>query len=177
MGLEILEVEVRSGTRDIRGEVGVLNTWASSSPWIYNKNITIVDLHELPISGLTWTRCGSLVSLKSKLRHNEINATGTERRKARKHLDISDWLKVLELEQYADCFAGYDGVEELLEFTESDVKDLGVKIASHRARIMSSLTALSAKYNNNKRPIQRDAVSRHSLAADSGRRIQQCDAL
>uniref|UniRef100_A0A1Y1MWI1 SH2 domain-containing protein n=3 Tax=Photinus pyralis TaxID=7054 RepID=A0A1Y1MWI1_PHOPY len=128
-------------------------------------------------NSLTWTRFGSIVSLKSKLRHNEINATGTERRKARKHLDISDWLKVLELEQYADCFAGYDGVEELLEFTESDVKDLGVKIASHRARIMSSLTALSAKYNNNKRPIQRDAVSRHSLAADSGRRIQQCDAL
>lgn len=63
-------------------------------------------------------------------------------------MEINEWLKVLELEQYESFFADFDGVEELLGHTEADIKNLGIKIASHRARIMSSLTALSAKYNN-----------------------------
>ncbi|KAF5297702.1 hypothetical protein FQA39_LY12033 [Lamprigera yunnana] len=126
---------------------------------------------------LTWNRFGSLASLKSKLRHNEPSAIDTGRRKQKKHLAINDWLKILELEQYQTCFAGFEGVEELLDFTESDIKELGIKIASHRARIMSSLTALSAKYNNNNGSIRRDAASRHSLAADTRRRIEQDDTI
>ncbi|KAF5282801.1 hypothetical protein FQR65_LT02798 [Abscondita terminalis] len=129
------------------------------------------------MSGLTWSRFGSLASLRSKFRQNDTNTLDLGRRKTKKHLPIADWLKILELEQYEECFSDYDGVEELLDFTETDIKSLGIKIASHRARIMSSLTALSAKYNNNNGCIRRDAAARHSLAADSRRRIEQSDTI
>ncbi|KAG8335596.1 hypothetical protein J6590_064306 [Homalodisca vitripennis] len=36
--------------------------------------------------------------------------------------------------------------KELLRFSEADIKDLGVKNSSHRARMVSSLVALRAKY-------------------------------
>ncbi|KAF2903920.1 hypothetical protein ILUMI_02255, partial [Ignelater luminosus] len=125
---------------------------------------------------LTWPRFGSLVSLRSKFRPSQSNVSDSGRRKARKHLEINEWLKVLELEQYESFFADFDGVEELLEHTEADIKNLGIKIASHRARIMSSLTALSAKYNNNGY-LRRETASRHSVAADNRKRIQQHDTL
>lgn len=64
-----------------------------------------------------------------------------------KHLDVTEWLRFLELEQYEDLFEEFEGVEELLEHTEADIKALGVKISSHRAKIMSSLTGLRCKYH------------------------------
>lgn len=44
-------------------------------------------------------------------------------------------------------FSKYNGVEELLDLSEKDIRDMGVKISSHRALIMTSITALKAKYN------------------------------
>lgn len=61
------------------------------------------------------------------------------------HLDIRDWLKRLDLSDYEDNFKTFAGVEDLISFSESDIKDLGVKHSSHRARIISSLVALKGK--------------------------------
>lgn len=61
------------------------------------------------------------------------------------HLDIRDWLKRLDLLEYEDNFSKFEGVEDLISFSESDIKDLGVKHSSHRARMISSLVALKGK--------------------------------
>lgn len=58
------------------------------------------------------------------------------------HLDIRDWLKRLDLLEYEEDFKQYAGVEDLIILNESDIKDLGVKNSSHRARMVSSLVAL-----------------------------------
>jgi hypothetical protein len=36
--------------------------------------------------------------------------------------------------------------QDLLAFTEADIKDLGVKNSAHRARVVSSLVALRTKH-------------------------------
>jgi hypothetical protein len=36
-------------------------------------------------------------------------------------------------------------IQDLLTFTEADIKDLGVKNSAHRARVVSSLVALRTK--------------------------------
>lgn len=83
----------------------------------------------------------------------EIPATPPTPRKAGPHLPVEQWLKALDLwEQYGSVFSGFDGVEELLELTEADVKDMGVKNSAHRARIMTSLHALAFKYKSKSRP-------------------------
>lgn len=61
------------------------------------------------------------------------------------HLDIRDWLQRLDLLEYEDSFKKYSGVEELMSFNESDIKDLGVKNSAHRARVVASLVALKGK--------------------------------
>lgn len=61
------------------------------------------------------------------------------------HLDIREWLQRLDLLDYEDNFRKFLGVEELINLSESDIKDLGVKNSSHRARIVSSLVALKGK--------------------------------
>lgn len=61
------------------------------------------------------------------------------------HLDLRDWLQRLDLLDYEDNFRKFSGVEELIDFSESDIKDLGVKNSSHRARLISSLVALKGK--------------------------------
>lgn len=108
------------------------------------------------VSDIAWTRFGSLVTIKSKLHPaNRLCQTENETKPAPpprnpqqgKHLDVGEWLKLLELERYQDLFEDFEGVEELLEHTEADIKTLGVKISSHRAKIMSSLTGLRCKYH------------------------------
>jgi hypothetical protein len=37
-------------------------------------------------------------------------------------------------------------LQDLLTFTEADIKDLGVKNSAHRARVVSSLVALRTKH-------------------------------
>lgn len=63
------------------------------------------------------------------------------------HLDISIWLKNLDLPQYSSKFHKYKGVEDILHFTERDIKALGIRNGSHRARIISSLVVLREKFN------------------------------
>ncbi|XP_023218664.1 SH2 domain-containing protein 3C-like isoform X3 [Centruroides sculpturatus] len=62
------------------------------------------------------------------------------------HLEISTWLKNLDLPQYSSKFHNYKGVEDILHFSERDLKSLGIKNGSHRARIMSSLVILREKF-------------------------------
>lgn len=61
------------------------------------------------------------------------------------HLEIVDWLQRLDLETYEENFKKFNGVEELIELTERDIKSLGVKNSSHRARMISSLVAMKGK--------------------------------
>lgn len=61
------------------------------------------------------------------------------------HLDIKEWLQRLDLLDYEENFQRFFGVEDLINLSESDIKDLGIKNSSHRARIVSSLVALRGK--------------------------------
>ncbi|XP_050294522.1 breast cancer anti-estrogen resistance protein 3 homolog isoform X2 [Anthonomus grandis grandis] len=119
---------------------------------------------------LSWSRFGSLPLRKSRL----AKENGTAIVPKPKHKDIAQWLKDLELEEYLQLFAKYQGVEEILELSESDLKTLGVKKSSHRATIISSLTLLRAKYHEN---FTRKAPMRHSVAVDLSRKIQREDTL
>ncbi|XP_063700287.1 breast cancer anti-estrogen resistance protein 3 homolog [Culicoides brevitarsis] len=94
------------------------------------------------------------------------------------HLDIQEWLKRLDLQQYRDKFEKFYGVEELIYFTEGDIHKLGVKNAAHRARMVSSLVALRSKrdkQNNNNTNVvtenkfQQMRNQRHSLAPEIAR--------
>lgn len=67
------------------------------------------------------------------------------------HMSIEQWLTVLELyDQYKNLFEGYAGVEQLINKSEAEIKQLGVKNSAHRARIVTSLTALREKYKRSK---------------------------
>lgn len=61
------------------------------------------------------------------------------------HLEIVDWLHRLDLQTYEGKFRQFNGVEELIEFNERDIKNLGIKNSSHRARMISSLVALKGE--------------------------------
>lgn len=101
-------------------------------------------------SDLSLIRFNTLISRKPKIHEpKQLCLTETEpscEQPKAKHLDISEWLKVLDLQRYEDLFKEFSGVEDLLNYTEADIKSLGVKISSHRAKIMTSLTSLRTKY-------------------------------
>jgi hypothetical protein len=61
-------------------------------------------------------------------------------------MEIKDWLTRLDLMDYEENFKKFMGVEELISFNESDIKQLGVKNSAHRARMVSSLIALKGWY-------------------------------
>lgn len=61
-------------------------------------------------------------------------------------MEIGKWLQNLDLEDYKENFSKFGGVEDILDLSETDIKNLGVKISSHRALIVHSLTVLRAKY-------------------------------
>lgn len=67
----------------------------------------------------------------------------------RPHLECKAWLSSLDLPQYAECFAKFDGVEDFLYFDEAKIKDLGVRNSAHRLKIMSSLEMLKQKWEKN----------------------------
>ncbi|XP_030768424.1 breast cancer anti-estrogen resistance protein 3 homolog isoform X2 [Sitophilus oryzae] len=122
-------------------------------------------------SGLNWNRFSSLPIRKSRLaKENGVSIIPKP-----KHKDISQWLKDLDLEQYIPLFSKFQGVEDILEFNEGDIKDLGVKKSSHRATIVSSLTCLRGKYNDD---LNRKTTLRHSVAVDTTtKRMEREDTL
>lgn len=62
------------------------------------------------------------------------------------HLEIKDWLIRLELPEYEEHLKQYNGVEEIINLSESEIKELGIKNSAHRARMVSSLVALKGKF-------------------------------
>ncbi|GIX74533.1 breast cancer anti-estrogen resistance protein 3 homolog [Caerostris darwini] len=62
------------------------------------------------------------------------------------HLSIDLWLEKLDMNVYKSVFEDYNGVEDILWMTERDLKNLGIKNGSHRARLATSLTILKDKY-------------------------------
>lgn len=62
------------------------------------------------------------------------------------HISIDFWLEKLDLKVYKAIFKDYSGVENILWMTERDLKDLGIKNGSHRARMGTSLAILKDKY-------------------------------
>ncbi|RZC35190.1 SAM 2 domain containing protein, partial [Asbolus verrucosus] len=124
------------------------------------------------MKNLSWAKFGSL-PLRSKSRINKANKTASVLdTKNSKHIDVGQWLKSMDLERYDDIFKKFEGVEDLLEFSEADLKDLGVKISSHRAMIISNLTILRAKYHGN---FRRQPSIRHSVAVDKKITIEEDD--
>ncbi|XP_052789410.1 breast cancer anti-estrogen resistance protein 3 homolog isoform X1 [Mya arenaria] len=71
---------------------------------------------------------------------------------AGRHIAIPTWLESLDMSQYLPDFQKYGGVEDILQLTESDINDLGVRNAAHRAKIFSSLTILRDKYERSTTP-------------------------
>lgn len=71
------------------------------------------------------------------------------------HLEIHDWLQRLDLLAYEDNLSKFFGVEDLINLSESDIKELGVKNSSHRARMVSSLVALRGEKLNDSRKFER----------------------
>ncbi|KAJ6633670.1 hypothetical protein Bhyg_16596 [Pseudolycoriella hygida] len=67
---------------------------------------------------------------------------------SQQHIDIKAWLIVLDLQEYEESFSKFHGVEELMYFDEADIKQLGIRNSSHRARIVSSLVALRDKHRS-----------------------------
>lgn len=96
------------------------------------------------VADLTWSRFGSIASLR-KFRQSQVLME-----EEKKHLDTKKWLRSLDLQQYEENFSKYNGVEDFLDFSEVDLKNLGIKKSSHRAIIMTRLTVLKAKYNKGK---------------------------
>ncbi|XP_066153168.1 breast cancer anti-estrogen resistance protein 3 homolog isoform X3 [Euwallacea fornicatus] len=122
--------------------------------------------------GLSWSKFGSLPRRKSgRLAKETKDVTSSPKAK---HKDIRQWLRDLDLEQYAPQFEKYQGVENLLEVSEWQLKELGIKKSSHRATIISSLTLLRAKYHEN---VPKKATLRHSVAVEPRRKIGREDTL
>lgn len=59
--------------------------------------------------------------------------------------NISEWLQKLKLSEYEDNFKCFEAVEELLGYDERDLKQLGIKNALHRSKIIASFSALKGK--------------------------------
>ncbi|KAK6616909.1 hypothetical protein RUM43_014879 [Polyplax serrata] len=85
------------------------------------------------------------------------------------HMEISQWLKALDLIQYDSKFEQFSGVEELLNISEGKIKELGVKNSAHRARMISSLLVLKKKYDKFGGEKSEAKLHRHSVAIDPGR--------
>lgn len=88
----------------------------------------------LVILGINWSFRFASQRKKKMVLANEIP-----------HLDIRDWLHRMELMEYEDSFKKYSEVKEIINLSESDIKELGVKNSAHRARMVASLVALKGK--------------------------------
>lgn len=83
-------------------------------------------------SGIAWSFRFSSQRKKKILIENET-------------LNIHDWLQRLNLCEYEENFKCFESVEELLNYKEKDLKQLGIKNSSHSSRIIASLSALKGR--------------------------------
>src|SRR6516162_1364229 len=85
-------------------------------------------------------------------------------------MDIAEWLRGLELDEYEPVFRA-NAIDErvLAHLTAEDLKDLGVNLVGHRRRLLDAIAALGASA-----PVVPDAAVR----ADAERRqltVMFCD--
>ncbi|KAJ3580564.1 hypothetical protein NHX12_034377, partial [Muraenolepis orangiensis] len=59
---------------------------------------------------------------------------------------VGDWLRAIKMERYEDSFlhAGFTSVEQLAQITTDDLLAVGVTLAGHQRKILSSIHALTA---------------------------------
>src|SRR5215470_6999389 len=58
-------------------------------------------------------------------------------------IQIADWLKRLELTQYAECFAEHDiDFSVLLDLTDADLEKIGIRSLGHRRKLLRAITDL-----------------------------------
>ncbi|KAH9503317.1 hypothetical protein Btru_072720 [Bulinus truncatus] len=69
-----------------------------------------------------------------------------KKKMAGRHIALTTWLDALSMSEYLPLFHQYGGVEDLIYATESEIKDLGIRVGAHRAKILSSLRILRDKY-------------------------------
>ncbi|XP_074654999.1 breast cancer anti-estrogen resistance protein 3 homolog [Tubulanus polymorphus] len=63
----------------------------------------------------------------------------------RPHITIQAWLQTLGLDDYSILFRRFAGVEDILHFTEADLKHLGVQNKAHLSCLATSLVMLKEK--------------------------------
>lgn len=61
------------------------------------------------------------------------------------HCDIKEWLQRLDMTEYEEHFTKYSGVEELINFNDNDIRELGINNAIHRERIADSLKGIKGE--------------------------------
>ncbi|XP_026469922.1 breast cancer anti-estrogen resistance protein 3 homolog [Ctenocephalides felis] len=70
--------------------------------------------------------------------------------------------------QYDKVFDDVKGVEDLLNHSEADLTELGIKNSAHRAAMASSLVILKAKLERGNNNYKKHMHMRHSVALDDG---------
>src|SRR5580693_393810 len=64
-------------------------------------------------------------------------------------MDVADWLRTLELEQYEPAFRANEiDARVLPSLTAEDLKDLGVSLVGHRRRLLDAIAALGSPLPN-----------------------------
>ncbi|XP_029708812.1 SH2 domain-containing protein 3C isoform X2 [Aedes albopictus] len=113
-----------------------------------------------PFEGISWSH--KFGSLNRRRKNAPMVITSCP------HMDVLEWLKRMDLEEYHAKFKHFSGVEDFLYVSEADIKKLGVRNNAHRARMISSLVALREKPAtaslNRSETLQRSM--RHSLAVE-----------
>ncbi|XP_035226871.1 breast cancer anti-estrogen resistance protein 3 homolog [Stegodyphus dumicola] len=84
------------------------------------------------------------------------------------HLSIDHWLDKLDLTIYRSLLKDYNGVEDILWMSERDLKNIGIKNGSHRARLSTSLKILKDKYDRTSREFS--PSERYNLSTDKANR-------
>ncbi|XP_020716384.1 uncharacterized protein LOC110118634 [Ceratitis capitata] len=61
-------------------------------------------------------------------------------------MSVSDWLNLLGLQQYEANFQMENTIEDILDLTDSDLKQKGIRQTSHRTKMLASLIGVQAKF-------------------------------
>lgn len=77
---------------------------------------------------------------------------------ATRHIAVATWLEALGMLEYTNCFTQFHGVENMLYLTETEIRDMGITNAAHRAKIVSSLRLLKEKYERSTLPGKKNSL-------------------